>query len=220
MMRPDRLDHLIWAAADLDQGIDHLEALSGVRAAVGGRHPGFGTRNALAGLGPGLYLEILAPDPGQDRTGTLGALVAGLAAPSLIGWSACGDDLDGLAARLPAAGLATPGRIAMTRTRPDGLRLDWSILGIGGHDFGALIPFLIDWQACPHPADSAPAGLRLDRFSLKAPDPLAVASACARLGIDLRPSQGKAGLYAEITGPKGPFTLATRGELPDRTFGR
>lgn len=220
MMRPDRLDHLIWAVADLDRGIADLEALSGVRAAVGGRHPGFGTRNALAGLSPGLYLEILAPDPLQDGAGTLGALVAGLVQPSLIGWCARGDDLEGLAARLPAAGLATPGRIAMTRTRPDGLRLDWSILGIGGHEFGALIPFLIDWQACPHPSASAPAGLRLERFDLTAPDPLAVASACAGLGIDVQPSQGKAGLHAEITGPKGQFRLATRGELPDRTFGR
>ncbi|MFA5122869.1 VOC family protein [Zavarzinia sp.] len=217
--RPDRLDHLIWAAPTLAAGIETLEALSGVRAAVGGRHPGFGTRNALAALGPGLYLEILAPDPEQMLEGTLGALVEALPEPSLIGWCAEGHDLDALAAGLPAAGLASPGRVAMERTRPDGVRLSWSILGIAGHGFGALVPFLIDWQDSPHPSATAPGGLTLVDFGLDCPAPAALGAVLGRLGVALQPVAAPARLHATIEGPRGRFRLQTAGSVPERTFG-
>ncbi|PWR21105.1 VOC family protein [Zavarzinia aquatilis] len=218
-MRPDRLDHLLWAVTDLDEGIARLEDLSGVRAAVGGRHPGFGTRNALAGLGDGLYLEILAPDPSQDRAGTLGALVEALPVPSLIGWCAQGRNLPRLAAELPGAGLSSPGPVAMARTRPDGVHLAWSILGIDGHGFGALVPFLIDWGASPHPSASAPAGLSLVDFAVTCPEAARLEWTFAALGLALHPQAGAAGLSAVIEGPRGRFALQTMGGVPNRTFG-
>lgn len=57
------IDHLVYAAPDLEEGIARLERLLGVRASPGGQHLAWGTRNALIALGDEVYLEIIGPDP-------------------------------------------------------------------------------------------------------------------------------------------------------------
>jgi hypothetical protein len=57
------LDHLAVACAHLSEGCAWAEQALGVTLQPGGQHARYGTHNRLLGLGPGLYLEVIAPDP-------------------------------------------------------------------------------------------------------------------------------------------------------------
>lgn len=61
------MDHLVFAAPDLEVGVRHVEDLFGMQMSPGGRHHGFGTHNRLLGLGPDCYMEVVAIDPGSPH---------------------------------------------------------------------------------------------------------------------------------------------------------
>src|SRR5271165_996824 len=88
---PTMLDHLLLGCSDLDQGIAFVEKHTGVRPAMGGVHPGRGTRNALLALNKGRYLEVIAPDPQQKEIQPVGTALVGvlkkLPAPQLVEWA-------------------------------------------------------------------------------------------------------------------------------------
>ena len=56
------IDHIVYCVPDLENGIDYIEELLGIRPVFGGRHLSNGTKNALLNLGDNCYLEILAVD--------------------------------------------------------------------------------------------------------------------------------------------------------------
>ena len=167
-MPPLVLDHAILAGPALPDLVAAFEARTGVAATPGGRHPGQGTHNALVGLGPERYLELLAPDPDAED-GPFRTSIGYLGAPALHTWCVRGGDADAFEARVRAVGLA-PRRIAMARTRPDGVRLAWHLVFVDGHPFGGLVPFFIDWGASPHPSETLGAPLAWRSLRLEHPD--------------------------------------------------
>src|SRR4249919_2082975 len=121
-----QVDHLVFAAPDLDAGVARIEALVGVRASAGGQHPGRGTRNALIALGPSTYLEIIGPDPDQPKPATPRRFgIDELTAPRLTTWVASGKDLDGFLTRARRDGVMLGDVISGSRKRPDGVVLSW-----------------------------------------------------------------------------------------------
>lgn len=201
------LDHLLWASPSLDDGIAALERLTGVAAARGGTHPGFGTRNALASLSDGYYLEIISPDEEQETAGTLGETIADLKEPRLLRFAVSTTDIAGVADRLARDGL-TSQHVKMSRTRPDGVRLDWQVLHPEGHDFGFHMPFFIQWDTPHHPSASTPTGLELKSFVARHPRGDALADLFRRLDIAVAvETVDQAGFLARIASPKGDVEL-------------
>lgn len=209
---PTMLDHLLLGCSDLDEGIAFVEKHTGVRAAVGGVHPGRGTRNALLALGMLHYLEIIAPDPAQTEVpkvrAELPALLKQLVSPKLVDWAVHTSDIVGVAERWKKAGIAFQGPTPGSRARPDGKMLHWQTLNVED-DHNGLIPFFIQWGAeTVHPSVDAPKGCTLESFSVVTPEQPAMAAEFQTLGIDAEVARGKpAHLWAKIVGPNGPLTL-------------
>jgi hypothetical protein len=94
-----RIDHVIYAAADLEAATAALSERLGVPAAGGGRHVGIGTHNRILPLGPG-YLEVLAVADADEAAGSAfgSALQARLSehGDGLWGWAVAVDDVTAL----------------------------------------------------------------------------------------------------------------------------
>jgi hypothetical protein len=207
------LDHLIVAAATLEQGEDHLESLLGARPRRGGKHVAMGTHNSVMRLGDGVYLELIAIDPDgitPDRPRWFDldqpAMRASLAQqPRLIHWVARCDDIEAARKVSPSDhGLAYPMKRAQYSWRmtiPD----DGHLPGDG------LIPTLIEWADEHHPSD----GLADDRIGVVTmagahPEPATIRDALAKLGLPemLKVTYAvKPRLAAMLRTPRGTVTL-------------
>ncbi len=203
------LDHVVYAVPDLDAAVDDLEQRLGVRATLGGRHPGRGTYNALLSFGGGAYLEIIAPDPEQpDPAAPRSFAVDALTEPLLRTWAAKAPEIDARVRRAREAGYDPGDARAMSRERPDGVTLAWRLTQSGREPGGWLVPFLIDWGESPHPADSAPGGVTLDALRAEHPQPDGVRSMLSALDVELEVEQGPAArLFARLSGPAGSVEL-------------
>ncbi|HEY2864812.1 MAG TPA: VOC family protein [Casimicrobiaceae bacterium] len=208
-----RLDHLIVAAATLDQGEDHLESMLGARPQRGGRHEAMGTHNSLLRLGERCYLELIALDPDAaapprprwfdlDRP-AMRALLA--QRPRLIHWAARTDDIEAARRVCPI----DPGPAhAMSR---GSFRWRITIPDDGGRPGAGVLPTLIQWDGDRHPADALPdVGVRLAAVAAAHPEPdrMRQALAALDLGDTLKVTFDAAPrLAAMLTTRRGPATL-------------
>jgi hypothetical protein len=204
-----RLDHLVYAAPDLNGGIQEIERLTGIRASPGGQHPGWGTRNALLALGPATYLEIIGPDPDQPPPAKPRPFgIDALEQSRLVTWAAKADQLDQFTQEAARNGVQLGAVISGSRQRPDGAVLSWRLTDPWTVVADGIAPFFIDWGQSPHPAQTAAAGLSL--FDLRAVHPNAkrVERMLRQLGLDLPVKQGPAPtLMAIIEAPSGLIEL-------------
>jgi hypothetical protein len=94
-----RIDHVIWATADLDATAERFVREHGLPDGGGGRHVGIGTHNRVFPLGGG-YLEVIAvADPEEAAASLIGRAVA--AAPEgPFGWAVAVEDVPSHAQRL------------------------------------------------------------------------------------------------------------------------
>jgi hypothetical protein len=186
MSFPDNIDHIVYAVADLQAGIDEIESLLGVRAAMGGRHPKFGTHNALLSLGPVTYLEIIAPDPGlpePDEGFMFG--ISNNQKSRITTWALRTDSINELAEAAINAGVRIGSIATGSREAPDGTLLAWQLSDPYAMPSGGAVPFLIDWGRTPHPSGTTPPAGELTGFRLEHPEPDKVRQALSVLGVEI-----------------------------------
>ena len=209
---PAMLDHLLLGCNYLDAGIAFVEEYTGLRPAMGGMHPGRGTRNALLALGPLHYLEVIAPDPAQTgipaTRAELPAMLKQLASPTLVDWAVHTSDIVGVAERWRKAAVKFQGPTPGSRARPDSQMLHWQTLNLVDDHHG-LIPFFIQWgEGTVHPSADAPQGCQLESFAVVSPEHAALAAEFDKLGTAVEVVSGKtAQLRAKIVGPGGTMQL-------------
>ena len=228
---PARLDHLVIAAASLDEGVAWCEATLGVTPSTGGSHPMMGTHNRLLAISsdafPQSYVEIIAIN--RKATPTRAArlrrwfdfddavLQAGLArhGPHLIHFVARVDDARASLEALSRhhAHIDRGPLIEAARDTAAG-RLEWQITvrDDGQRLFYGALPTLIQWGAV-HPVESLPtSGVSLRSIHLTHPRADDLATALTAIGlVDMNVLAGAPNLVAVLDTPRGAVTLESKG---------
>lgn len=202
---PKNIDHLVYTASSLEEGIVEIERILGVKAVRGGRHPNYGTHNALLSLGDSIYLEIIAPDPGLPVP-ERGRLLADSykKSPRLSTWVLRTDRIENLHATALKNGLKLGNIASGKREKPDGSVLAWQLSDPYAFPLEGTIPFLIDWGNTPHPATTLPNAGTLTGIEIQHPDPGVVRNYLNILGVSIKVIKGQEpGIRAKIKTAKG-----------------
>jgi hypothetical protein len=215
-----RIDHLVVAAATLEEGVSWCRDTLGVEPASGGAHPLMGTHNRVMRIDtPAFaraYFEIIAIDPAAaapgrtrwfdlDQAAMREALARG---PRLIHFVASTNDVDAAVAALASQGLDRGPPIAAER---GALRWKITVRGDGQRLFGGALPTLIQWDS-PHPCDSLSAsGVALRSLAAAHPEARQLQAAYAAIGLSqVEVVEGEPDLLATLSTPKGIVTLSQR----------
>jgi hypothetical protein len=208
------IDHIIWACQELGSGIEKLETMTGARAEAGGKHPGLGTHNALIHIGNRSYLEIVAPDPDQGG-GPWSRSLQAMTGPGLLHWAVARPKLGDYRNGLP--GLIGGGNEIMqaSRQHPTLGPLRWQLLLLANHEFGCLVPFLIDWRDSAHPAELLEPVCTLTEVRITTPRLPELLKIASWLRLDAEFAVGEESkLEFLIDTPRGEIKLETAHPLP------
>ncbi|MCZ8130441.1 MAG: VOC family protein [Steroidobacteraceae bacterium] len=186
------LDHLVYTVPSLAEGSEAVAHALGLELTEGGAHPGVGTANTLASLGPGVYLEVLGPDPAtpRERWGELGIELARDEWPDIVTFAAASEDLEAAASRAAGLGLRSAILETSSRRTPDRRLLRWRGMYVFSADYLGLVPFMIDWGDTPHPSATAVQGATLASVFVTHPRPQPLREIYEALGVSIPVIEG------------------------------
>jgi len=151
----DRIDHIVYAFQNLNDGIKYIKDLTGITATIGGQHLNFGTHNALISLGPKCYLELIAPDPTNVFNGSRWMSTDIIEEPTITRWSINTQNIAEDAQILSAINHELGEIITGERQLHNGGLLKWQMTKPSKQGLVEPLPFLLDWsQSDNHPCDS------------------------------------------------------------------
>lgn len=185
------IDHILYASSDLERGMNEIERLLGVRPVPGGRHPQYGTHNALLSLGTGVYLEVIARDPDLPAP-QRGALldIPATAGSRLLTWALRVGDVRQAAESARKAGAEFGAVETGSRAKPDGSMISWTLTDPYAMPMDGAMPILIDWGNTVHPSGAVPSGGELVELAIEHPDDESVRKALSALGAEIEVRRG------------------------------
>jgi hypothetical protein len=221
-----RVDHLVVAAASLEEGVAWCEATLGVVPAAGGEHPLMGTHNRLLRIAtvdyPRAYFEIIAVQPGRaaqrprrwfdlDDETVRDTLVR--SGPRLLHFVANVPNVAQAQAALRERDIDRGEALAASRMTTRGL-LEWRITvrADGQRLFDGMLPTLIEWGEA-HPAATLPeSGVTLQSLSASHPQAPKLRAAYEAIGLQgVMAREGLANLCAVLDTPRGRVKLESDG---------
>jgi|TARA_Y100000817_G_C16749184_1_gene496173 hypothetical protein len=201
-------DHFAIACQDLAEGVDYVEGLTGVRAALGGPHPGVGTHNALLSLGTDIYLEIIAKDPDQPEPSAPRPFgIDENPEPRLAAFAihpGPGETIESLSDLIRSHGFDPGPVVSMSRRKPDGEEISWRLTRAGA---SGLVPFVIDWGMTPNPATITPTGCSLLSVEGRTASPDSIVGLHSDLSLNSEISAGSAHFAIVLDTPAGTVTI-------------
>lgn len=221
-----RVDHLVVAAASLEQGVAWCEATLGVVPGPGGEHPLMGTHNRLLRIAtvdyPRAYFEIIAVQPGKtsqrarrwfDLDDETVRDTLARSGPRLLHFVASVPDAKAAVAAWRGLDLDAGEPVAASRMTPRGL-LAWEITlrPDGQRQLHGLLPTVIEWGST-HPASSLPeSGITLQALVATHPQAARLRAAYEAIGLHgVTVKDGPANLCAALETPRGRIKLASEG---------
>lgn len=219
MRQPEAVvDHVVVAAATLDEGVAWCERVLGITPGPGGKHPLMSTHNRLFNISsegfPKVFFEIIAIDPDApppSRARWFGLDSLDLShGPRLVNVVARTNDVDGHRAALLAAGAQPGDPVRASRATPAGV-LQWSILVAADGALDGALPTLIQWddEGLQPATRMPPSGVQLQRLSLHG---LSSATASALNLRHVSCSAGPVEIELELLTPRGIVALRSTTE--------
>jgi Glyoxalase-like domain len=231
-----QIDHVVVAAATLEQGVQWCEATLGITPAPGGEHEKYGTHNRLFKIAspthPLAYFEIIAINPEAvipkrsqvarwfdlDNKAIQKAIAS---EPRLITFVASTDDVKAARHVLRTQGIER-GQIVHASRKSSKGTINWQITvrEDGERLFNGTLPTLIQWGKPDatdplrlHPRNSLPrSGVTLHSLAVTHPSAAKLQAAYESIGLEgVTIADGPANLVATLKTPKGLVQLQSLG---------
>lgn len=163
------LDHFVCSVIGLEKWSADFSHRSGVTPEFSGRHPMFGTHNALVSLDSGMYFELFAEDPNPPVPRKIELPhFKGLKDPQITCWYLRCNDFQLAEKSLSKFSLKTSPVVKGSRIDQNGnlLQFEWvDILDLDSLGFAA--PSFIKWlPGVTHPTVTSPKGCMFKKLSV------------------------------------------------------
>jgi hypothetical protein len=167
------IDHIVYACRNLEQGIKEIKEKTGVVAVYGGKHLDFGTHNALINIGNEVYLEIIAPDPSNQKIDPPRWMGVDLIKDTgrITRVALKSDDLEKDVEILRKISPKCAHWGKGSRKTSSGKDISWKMAYPLAEPLIDLVPFMVEWKGDYHPTQDIPEMMNLLQIDLYAENP-------------------------------------------------